>query len=110
MRHTAIHKPSIRFRRWSRKSYATFVSIGRCVTIGTLGKNVVEKSLCKQKGSTRDMIWSVAEVLAEISSYWELKAGDLVFTGSPSGVSTLHRGDIVRAGCNGIGMIEFELV
>lgn len=56
------------------------------------------------------MIWSVAEVLAEISSYWELKAGDLVFTGSPSGVSTLHRGDIVRAGCNGIGMIEFELV
>ena len=65
---------------------------------------------CKQKGSTRDMIWSVAEVLAEISSYWELKAGDLVFTGSPSGVSTLHRGDIVRAGCNGIGMIEFELV
>lgn len=65
---------------------------------------------CKQKGSTRDMIWSVAEVLAEISTYWELKAGDLVFTGSPSGVSTLHRGDIVRAGCNGIGMIEFELI
>ncbi len=55
MRHTAIHKPSIRFRRWSRKSYATFVSIGRCVTIGTLGKNVVEKSLCKQKGSIRPM-------------------------------------------------------
>ena len=68
------------------------------------------KNECKQKGSTRDKNWSEAEVLAEISSYWELKAGELVFTGSPSGVSTLHRGDIVRAGCNGIGMIEFELV
>ena len=62
------------------------------------------------KGQHPRQIWSVAEVLAEISTYWELKAGDLVFTGSPSGVSTLHRGDIVRAGCNGIGMIEFELI
>lgn len=38
----------LRFRRWSRKAYATFASIGRCVTIGHLHKNVVEASLLKQ--------------------------------------------------------------
>ncbi len=65
---------------------------------------------CRQKGSTCNMIWSVSQILSEISTYWELQPGDLVFTGSPSGGTTLQRGDIVRAGCNGIGMIEFELV
>lgn len=42
-RHTTL-----RFRRWSRKSYATFVSIGRNVTIGCLRKNVADRSLRKQ--------------------------------------------------------------
>ena len=65
---------------------------------------------CRQKGSTKSMIWSPAQVLAEISTYWELKPGDLVFTGSPSGVAKIEKGDVVRAGCNGIGMIEFRLV
>lgn len=40
---------TIRFRRWSRKAYAAFASIGRCVTIGCLRKNVVDCSLSKQK-------------------------------------------------------------
>jgi hypothetical protein len=39
----------IHFRRWSRKGYAVFCSIGRCVLIGRLGKNVAEASLKKQK-------------------------------------------------------------
>lgn len=43
------HTHSLHFRRWSRKSYAAFVSLGRCVTIGHLRKNVVESSLRKQK-------------------------------------------------------------
>ena len=40
---------SLRFRRWSRKAYATFISIGRCVSIGCLRKNVADSSLSKQK-------------------------------------------------------------
>ena len=39
---------TIRFRRWSRKAYAAFASIGRCVTIGCLRKNVADSSLRKQ--------------------------------------------------------------
>ncbi|MDR1224566.1 MAG: hypothetical protein LBL07_17060 [Tannerella sp.] len=46
---TKIQQPVIYFRRWSRKAYAAFCSIGRCVSIGRLRKNVAEASLKKQK-------------------------------------------------------------
>lgn len=63
-----------------------------------------------QKGNTNDMISNTAEVIAEISKYWELKAGDLIFTGTPGGVGKISKGDLVRGGCDGVGMIEFRLV
>lgn len=47
----------------------------------------------RQKGSTAQMIWSVKEILEVLGSYVELKAGDLIFTGTPAGVSKLQRGD-----------------
>lgn len=40
----------VRFRGWSRKGYAVFISLGRLVTIGCLGKSVTEIALRKQKG------------------------------------------------------------
>lgn len=43
-------KQIIRFRCWSRKRNAAFLSLGRLVTIGTLGKSVTEASLGKQRG------------------------------------------------------------
>lgn len=48
MRNTTPHK-IIRFRCWTRKGYAMFSSLGRCVTIGTLGREVADASLKKQK-------------------------------------------------------------
>lgn len=43
------NRQTIRFRRWSRKAYAVFCSVGRCVTIGCLSKTVADSSLSKQK-------------------------------------------------------------
>ena len=51
MRNTSPAAPTIRFRRWSRKAYAAFASIGRCVTIGCLRKSVADSSLSKQKAA-----------------------------------------------------------
>lgn len=42
----------LRFRKWSRKAYAAFASLGRCVTIGCLPKSVADSSLSKQKSGT----------------------------------------------------------
>lgn len=51
MRKTSPTVPTIRFRRWSRKAYAAFASIGRCVTIGFLRKSAADSSLSKQKAA-----------------------------------------------------------
>jgi fumarylpyruvate hydrolase len=44
----------------------------------------------RQQGNTGDMTWAVPEILAELSTYFELQAGDLVFTGTPPGVGPLQ--------------------
>lgn len=46
------NRKTLRFRQWSRKAYAAFASIGRCVTIGCLPKDVADCSLSKQKAGT----------------------------------------------------------
>jgi fumarylpyruvate hydrolase len=50
----------------------------------------------RQRGDIGDMIWSVPEVIAELSTLFTLQAGDLIFTGTPAGVGPLQPGDEVR--------------
>lgn len=47
----------------------------------------------KQRGDLGDMIWSVPEVIAHISSFYRLEPGDLIFTGTPAGVGPVGVGD-----------------
>ncbi|HEY0801420.1 MAG TPA: fumarylacetoacetate hydrolase family protein [Steroidobacteraceae bacterium] len=60
----------------------------------------------RQKGDLKDMIWSVAEVIAALSTYVELAPGDLIFTGTPAGVGPIQRGETVRGEIAGIEPIE----
>ncbi|MFT4861715.1 MAG: fumarylpyruvate hydrolase [Pseudohongiellaceae bacterium] len=64
----------------------------------------------KQDGNTNDMIWNVAGIIAELSTFFELKAGDLVFTGTPSGVGAVSIGDKVIAGIEGVGELSLTLL
>ncbi len=64
----------------------------------------------RQNGSTSQMIWSVDEILEALSSYVELKAGDLVFTGTPAGVSRLQRGDKIDIALGSDLQHSFSLV
>ncbi|MDR2775604.1 MAG: hypothetical protein LBC19_12860 [Tannerella sp.] len=52
-----VQQPVIYFRRWSRKGYAVFCSIGRCVSVRQLRKNVAEASLKKQKSALAVCLW-----------------------------------------------------
>ena len=63
----------------------------------------------RQQGRTSDMTWSVAEILAELSRYFELAPGDLVFTGTPPGVGPLQPGDRVDGEIEGVGRLEFTM-
>lgn len=64
----------------------------------------------RQRGDLAQMTWNVAEVIAHLSTYVALAPGDLIFTGTPSGVGALVRGNRVRCGIQGVGELEIALV
>jgi fumarylpyruvate hydrolase len=64
----------------------------------------------KQRGDVARMTWSVPEVIAHISRFMALAPGDLIFTGTPSGVGPLVPGDRVRCGIDGLGELEIRVV
>ena len=56
----------------------------------------------RQHGALRDLIWTVPEVLHELSQLYRLRAGDLVFMGTPAGVGPLQPGDRFQASLDGV--------
>lgn len=79
---------------------------------GLLTKGGIELSVngdLRQKGDLNNMIWDVASVIAYLSSEIELKAGDLIYTGTPAGVSALQIGDKVTAKIQGLGERSFMI-
>lgn len=60
----------------------------------------------RQDADIADMIFAVPEIIAELSKLFELKAGDLIFTGTPAGVGPLQRGDTFRASLQDIAELE----
>ena len=63
----------------------------------------------RQEADIKDMTWGVDEVIAELSTYYKLEPGDLVFTGTPAGVSALVRGDKVDCAIDGLESLEFSI-
>ena len=64
----------------------------------------------RQQGDLAQMTWKVAEVIANLSTFVRLAPGDLIFTGTPAGVSTVARGDVLSGGIDGVGELSIRLV
>jgi len=100
--------------QWSRaKSFDTFCPLGPWIVthlrpedIGDLGITCRVNGAMKQMGSTRDMIFSPARLIAHITAAMTLMPGDLIMTGTPAGVSPLKAGDIVEVEVEGIGVLR----
>ena len=60
----------------------------------------------RQRADLCEMIWSVPEIVSELSTLYELKPGDLVFTGTPAGVGPLVRGDSLVGGIEGLDTLR----
>lgn len=77
-------QPVLRFRRWCRKGYAVFCSLGKCVTIGTLKKGIADRSLGKQAvrtpGTSRMSLYLASDSVAEVvgADPWEFSVGGIV--------------------------------
>ena len=64
----------------------------------------------RQRANLSEMIWSVPEIVAELSTYYELRPGDLIFTGTPEGVGPLQRGDSLVGGIDGLETLRVTIV
>ena len=60
----------------------------------------------RQMASTRDMVFNVSMLIAFISAVMTLEPGDLIFTGTPAGVSPLKDGDVVVVEIEGLGQLS----
>ncbi|UMY17709.1 fumarylacetoacetate hydrolase family protein [Methylobacterium organophilum] len=63
----------------------------------------------RQSGDLSEMIWSVSEQVALLSTFFTLQPGDLIFTGTPSGVGPVARGETMRAAIDGLGDIALRV-
>ncbi len=64
----------------------------------------------RQNGDIGQLIWGVPEIIEHLSALFHLRAGDLIYTGTPAGVSRIERGDVLRGGVDGVATIEIEIV
>jgi len=63
----------------------------------------------RQIGKTSDMLFSIDQLIAYVSQFVTLKTGDLIYTGTPSGVGPVAIGDVLTATLNGEKMFEFKV-
>lgn len=64
----------------------------------------------RQDSDIAEMIFAVSDIIAELSTLFELKPGDLIFTGTPAGVGPLGRGDRFHAELEGIAALDGRIV
>ena len=62
-----------------------------------------------QHADLSHMIWNVCELIADLSTYYHLQPGDLLFTGTPEGVGAVARGDLLQGSIAGVGEIEVRV-
>ncbi len=61
----------------------------------------------RQSGRLDDMVWGPDEILAKARTLWDVRPGDLIFTGTPEGVGPLQAGDRVEASIGGLEPLVF---
>jgi 2-keto-4-pentenoate hydratase/2-oxohepta-3-ene-1,7-dioic acid hydratase in catechol pathway len=62
-----------------------------------------------QKGNTSQMLWKIDEIIAYVSQYFTLKKGDIIFTGTPEGVSAVKPNDVLEGFIEGNKLFRIQI-
>ncbi len=98
------------------KGFDTFAPIGpRIISADELDPHALEIGLkvngeVRQRSSTSMMIFGIGEIIAYVSSIMTLQEGDIIATGTPSGVGPIEDGDRIEAWIEGIGVLKEDVV
>jgi fumarylpyruvate hydrolase len=63
----------------------------------------------RQASDLSKLIWSIPELIADLSRFYHLQPGDLIFTGTPEGVGPLQPGDRIEGKVDGVGVITLDI-
>jgi fumarylpyruvate hydrolase len=86
------------------------VPIESCGEIRSGGIQLSVNGNVRQSGDISDMIWNANEIIAHLSRAWELRPGDLIYTGTPAGVGAVQRGDVMTAQADALGSFSVRIV
>ena len=95
------------------KAFDNSAVISDFIPLSTLANaEGISFSLCKngvevQRGNTRDMLFSVNQIIAYVSQFFTLKIGDLIYTGTPAGVGPVVMGDYLEGFIEDNKMLNF---
>lgn len=81
--------------------------------VGHLDQGKVELKLngnIQQEGDLNQMIWKVPEMISYLSEYFTLAAGDVILSGTPSGVGPVNKGDVITIAIEGLGSMDVAVV
>lgn len=99
------------------KSFDTFAPMGPCITLpdeigepAHLGLTLRVNGEVRQQSNTRDLIFGIPELIHRLSRYITLEPGDVIATGTPSGIAPIQPGDVMEAEIESIGVLRNPVV
>ncbi|MCD8515529.1 MAG: fumarylacetoacetate hydrolase family protein, partial [Burkholderiaceae bacterium] len=63
----------------------------------------------KQSSNVNKLIWNIREIIADLSTYYHLQPGDLIYTGTPEGVGPVVPGDVLHGRVEGVAEVSLTL-
>jgi fumarylpyruvate hydrolase len=81
-------------------------------SVGPIGPQRIWLSVngrVRQDAGLSDMVWSVPEIVAHLSTLYHLRAGDLIYTGTPAGVGAVQPGDVIEGGIDCLAPIRLTI-
>jgi len=99
------------------KSFDTFAPMGPCIVLPDEIEQPVHLDLTlrvngevRQQSNTRDLIFDIPELIHRLSNYLTLEPGDVIATGTPSGISPIQPGDVMEAEIEKIGVLRNPVI
>ena len=86
-----------------------WVSTKDLPALDSLAFSLQQNGKTVQQSNTKEMLWSIKELLSYVSIFFTLKKGDIIFTGTPAGVGAVVSGDVMTGGADGIGTVEVRI-
>jgi 2-keto-4-pentenoate hydratase/2-oxohepta-3-ene-1,7-dioic acid hydratase in catechol pathway len=86
-----------------------FINIEDLPELDNLDFQLFKNGELQQDGNTSHMLWKIDEIIAYVSQYFTLKIGDLIYTGTPAGVSKVQENDILKGVLHGKELFEIKV-